>query len=373
MTISKTANGRWRVRVKSGRTDVTSKTFDLRRAAEDWEAQQKRALRLGDWTDPRGGKERLDVALGRWLASRQGTVASSTFDSDRRRLHYLPPSLMKRPIASIRTGDIDLLLGDIMRAGLSPATATRVRALLSSFFRWAVQQRIVATNPVTAVPVPKGTGSEEAAEVFPFDVPTLRAVVKELELRSPRQGQLALVMGLTGVRWGELVALRVRDLIEVPRSTLRVSRSAPDGHEPRNRTKGGRARSIPLADELIPIVESWAGDKDPDDLLFTTDRGTRLHESNWRRAVGWRDSCRGRRVHDLRHSAATIWIRAGLDVKTVQTWLGHASAQTTLAIYAHWMGSDADASALARVNVSLSSGGTSGGRDAKAESLGAGN
>lgn len=365
MTISKTANGRWRARIKSGRTDIASKTFDLRRAAEEWEAQQKRALRLGEWTDPRAGKEHLGVALGRWLDSRKGTVASSTFDSDKRRLHYLPASLMNRPIASLRAADIDSLLGELMRGGLSPATATRVRALLSSFFRWAVQQRIVAINPVAAVPVPKGTGAEDGAEVFPYDVPTLRAVVEELETRSPRQGQLALVMGLTGLRWGELVALRVRDLIEVPRPTLRISRSAPDGHEPRNRTKGGKARSVPLADELIPIVESWAADKEPDDLLFTTDRGTRLHESNWRRAVGWRHSCRGRRVHDLRHSAATIWIRAGLDVKTVQTWLGHASAQTTLAIYAHWMGSDADASALARVNVSLSGGGTSGGRDEK--------
>jgi integrase len=324
--------------------------------AKDWQAQQRRALQLGDWTDPRDGKEALRSALQRWLDAREATVASSTFDSDKRRLRYLPPSLMKRPVAAVRTSDIELLLGDMMRRGLSPATATRVRALLSSFFGWAVQQRLVAVNPVSSVARPRGSGEHDGAEVFPFDVTGLREVVTELQARSPRQGQLALIMGLTGLRWGEMTALRVRDLIAVPRPTLRVSRSAPDGHEPRNRTKGGKARSIPLMDELIPIVASWADSKQPDDLLFTSDSGTRLHESNWRRAVGWRESCRGRRVHDLRHSAATIWIRSGVDPKTVQTWLGHASAQTTHDIYSHWMGSDADASAVARVNIALTGG-----------------
>ncbi|TXK17424.1 tyrosine-type recombinase/integrase [Homoserinibacter sp. GY 40078] len=61
----------------------------------------------------------------------------------------------------------------------------------------------------------------------------------------------------------------------------------------------------------------------------------RLNNSNWRRIVGWSKSCRGRRVHDLRHTAATLWLSNGIDVKTVQTWLGHESAQLTLNLYSH--------------------------------------
>jgi len=72
--------------------------------------------------------------------------------------------------------------------------------------------------------------------------------------------------------------------------------------------------------------------------------------SNWKRTVRWSELGRGRRVHDLRHSAATLWLGAGIDVKTVQTWLGHASMTLTVDTYAHWMGSDADVAAVGRIN-----------------------
>jgi integrase len=156
----------------------------------------------------------------------------------------------------------------------------------------------------------------------------------------------------------------------VPHVALRVLRSASDGHAVRYRTKGGReyGRAVPLTRELIPVVESWAEGKEPDDRLFTTDAGKRLNNSNWRRIVGWPQSCRNRRIHDLRHTAATFWLSSGIDVKTVQTWLGHESAQLTLNLYSHWLGTTADAAALARVNDALSDNAESGGRPGGAAS-----
>jgi integrase len=164
--------------------------------------------------------------------------------------------------------------------------------------------------------------------------------------------------------------MRVRDVMTVPHVALRVLRSASDGHAVRYRTKGGReyGRAVPLTRELIPVVESWAEGKEPDDRLFTTDAGKRLNNSNWRRIVGWPQSCRGRRIHDLRHTAATFWLSSGIDVKTVQTWLGHESAQLTLNLYSHWLGTTADAAALARVNDALSDNAESGGRPGGAAS-----
>jgi integrase len=192
------------------------------------------------------------------------------------------------------------------------------------------------------------------AEVYPFTVEALREVVTRLEERAPGQGSLALVLGLTGLRWGEFVALRVRDVVAVPYPALRVSRSGPDGQEIRTSTKGGVGRTVPIPAEVAPIVTAWAKGKGPDDLLFTTGEGHRLINSNWRRIVDWRSHCQGRRVHDLRHTAATIWLGMGVDVKTVQGWLGHQSAQLTLDLYGHFRGTDADTAALARVNAALS-------------------
>lgn len=366
MAVSKTDSGRWRVRIKDGRRDVASKTFDRKADAEAWESAQRRSLVLGDWIDPRAGREALRGALVRWMDGRAGLVASSTLKADRGRLAYLSPALGNLPVNAVRPSDVQTLLDALSRRGLSPASVTRVRALLSSFYGWARREGMTATNPVASTRVSAGEATKARAEVYPFSVDELREVVAELRERSPQQADIALVLGLTGLRWGELAALRVRDVITVPHPALHVTRSAPDGHEIRNRTKGGRGRSVPLVAEILPIVQRRAEGRGADELIFVTPEGHRLNNSNWRGVVGWAKSCRGRRIHDLRHTAATLWLANGIDVKTVQTWLGHESAQLTLNLYSHWMGSHADAAAVARLNALL--GGTSGGQTEKPES-----
>jgi integrase len=88
-------------------------------------------------------------------------------------------------------------------------------------------------------------------------------------------------------------------------------------------------------------------------LLFTVPQGGWVSLSNWRRSVRWPQTSRGRRPHDLRHTAATAWLAAGVDVKTVQTWLGHASGELTLNLYGHHLGTDADLAGIARFNGAL--------------------
>lgn len=362
MSISKTPNGRWRAHVKSGRRTVATKTFDFKRDAQSWHDAQRRALELGTFVDPALGREALGSAVDRWMAARAGTVAGSTIKADRNRVKYLPPRLVNTPVSKVRTADVRAVLESMVRSGLSPASATRVRAMLSSFYGWAIDEGISSSNPVIAAKVPPGESTNEKDEVYPFSIDELRSLVKTLAARSPVQAQIALVLGLTGLRWGELCALRVRDVSEMPRASFHVSRSAPDGQQVRNRTKGGRGRSVPLPEELAPIIAEWSAGKNADDLLFSSPEGKRLNNSNWRRIVGWSDACSGRRVHDLRHTAATFWLQSGIDVKTVQQWLGHASAQLTLNLYSHWMGSTADAAAIARVNAALSQGSAGGTR-----------
>ncbi|GAA4166048.1 hypothetical protein GCM10022286_30060 [Gryllotalpicola daejeonensis] len=155
------------------------------------------------------------------------------------------------------------------------------------------------------------------------------------------------MLGLTGLRWGELSALRVRDVQLLPYPAFRVSRSGPSGHAIRTQTKGGAARTVPLPPQVVEIVKPLL-DRPAQALLFTSATGERLHGSNWKRDVKWAVHAEGRRVHDLRHTAATLWLSNGIDLKTVQHWLGHASAQMTANVYTHWMGADADAAALAK-------------------------
>lgn len=104
--------------------------------------------------------------------------------------------------------------------------------------------------------------------------------------------------------------------------------------------KNNRARTVPLVLDLLPIVDRWSAGKAPDEWLFGAPRGEALRESNWKRSVAWSAATTavgipGFRVHDLRHTAASVWLAAGADPKVVQRVLGRATAAMTMDLYGH--------------------------------------
>jgi integrase len=87
-------------------------------------------------------------------------------------------------------------------------------------------------------------------------------------------------------------------------------------------------------------MDRWSEGKPPDAWLFAAPEGGPLRESNWKRSVGWTAATAaigrpGLRVHDLRHTAASVWLAAGADPKVVQRVLGHATAAMTMDLYGH--------------------------------------
>ena len=121
-------------------------------------------------------------------------------------------------------------------------------------------------------------------------------------------------------------------------------------------TKSGKSRRVPVADRVLPLVLACAEGKGADDLLFTTRTGHQLHASAVKRTVAWSTVALGRRIHDLRHTGACLWLAKGVDPVTVQAWLGHASIATTN-IYLHHLGSSADRAGLERLNAPGGAGG----------------
>lgn len=359
MTISKTPNGRWRARVKSGREVVASRTFDLKRDAEAWESAQRRMLDLGEFVDPRAGRESLGSALGRWQAQREGAVASKTLSTEGYALKHLPTTMRNRPLSAIRAADLEALYSTLLRTQ-ARSTVSRFRNILSAFWTWAVAERIVSRNAAIESKVPKGRGEDSTREIYPFTLDELRAVHADLARHTTQtNADIALILGLTGLRWGELSALRVRDVQQLPYPAFRVSRSKPDGQPVRTVTKGGSSRTVPLPVEVARIVVPLTQDRTPDSPLFPSATGSNRSGRNWTRDAHWAKYGRGRRVHDLRHTAATLWLSSGVDLKTAQAWLGHSTAKLTADTYAHFLGSDADTAALARMNDVL---GETGGR-----------
>ena len=359
MTVRKTPSGRWRGVVKSGRQQVSSKTFDTRREAFAWVARERAALAGG--VDPRAGRRTVRVLVTEWLQERKHVVSHKTYVTDSAMVRLIPPALGALQIGVVTDREVTRALIALNRSGFAESSVRRFRASLSSFFAWAVRERLIASNPVVTTRVPKGAGVR--TEIRPFAEDELESFHMAASARDQRLADVLLVAAWTGLRWSELREVRVRDFVRVPMPVLLVSRAAPEGVEAKL-TKSGKNRRVPVADRVLPLVLSCAEGKGPDDLLLTTKNGHRLHATAVKRSVAWSTVAPGRRIHDLRHTAACLWLARGVDPVTVKTWLGHASIATTN-IYLHHLGSSSDRAGLQRLNDSGGAGGARQSRNAE--------
>lgn len=344
MSVQKQPNGRFRARLKSGRVNVASKTFDTKREADQWLVRERAALVRG--IDPRAGHQRVRALLAPWLESRRRSVAAKTYRVDADLERVLPTSLLSLQVAAVTDREVARCFEYWIGQGLSEQTAVRYRACLSSFLSWCVRERYVLTNPVTGVRVPRQ--STVPTEMSPFTESALEEAYLGWKEHNPRLADILLALGWTGLRWSEARSARVEDLMRVPTPGLMIRRAAPEGVGEKS-TKGRRSRRVPLADRVLPLVLAMAEGKKPTDLLFTTDGGAQLHRTATVRAVSWGTTGHGRRIHDLRHTAACLWLTRGVDPGTVQAWMGHESIATTN-LYLHFLGTAAHRAGLDLLN-----------------------
>jgi integrase len=136
--------------------------------------------------------------------------------------------------------------------------------------------------------------------------------------------------------------------VDLTRRRLHIAESASEvgGRLVWTTTKNHQSRSVPVPPGLIPELARACEGKKPGDLVFTAPGGGPLRLGNWRTRV-FDPACAaagivGLTPHDLRHTAASLAIAAGANVKAVQRMLGHSSAAMTLDIYAGLFGDDLD-------------------------------
>lgn len=335
----KTSKGtRYRVWIYSHGRVVATDTFDRKRDAENWEREKYRELRQDDWIDPRRGKIPLRDVADAWMRSRAG-LKKTTRDTDEGNWRrHVEPEFGDRPIVSITEADVLDWMGE-MASGreLAPTTITQALACLRGILKYAVADRRIRRNVAEGLK-PSKRGRKRPARFLTDDD------LHQLADAAGEAGRdVVLALGLTGLRWSELVALQAGDLTEVPGIGVRIERATTTGQDGKlvtDEVKNYQARTVPLVEELHVIAERLAEGKPRGELLFTSPTGRPLREGNWRRAIGWnklikRLDLAPLRIHDLRHTAASMWIAKGADVKVVQRILGHKSATMTLDLYGH--------------------------------------
>jgi integrase len=243
---------------------------------------------------------------------------------------------------------LDALYGAMKVAGQSPKTIRNHHAIVSSALHQAVRWGWVRENVAEMAKPPRVTQRRVTAP----SVDVVRSVIVAAEERDPRLAPLLMLAALTGMRRGELCALRWSD-VHLETGQLDVSRSVvvvPGGLAEKS-TKTDRGRIVALDEVGVALltqhranVDDWACQADgivPDDAFVFSpelDGSTPFRPDNITSFfIGVRDDLglEGVRLHDLRHFTATQLIGAGVDVRTVAGRLGHSDASLTLRVYSH--------------------------------------
>lgn len=324
-----------RLRDPSGRT--YSRTFESKKAAQDFQASERADRARGSWVDPTLGRTRFSKAAERWIEAGIHKRPSS-LDRDRSILNrHLLPALGNWPLESITPWDVQrLVMG--WAATSSPASVSRQYATLRAIFNYAVTTDMLRRSPCRGINLPA---------VEPRESPLVTAQDLEyLALHLPGYEPLPYLGGVLGLRWAEAAGLTVRS-IDFTKNTVTVEQQWTRGRggvmvSQRPKSRAGR-RTIASPDWLVDMLGRYLADRgisldDREASVFLGPDGQRLDYSNWRSRL-WIPATEaaglcGLRFHDLRHTAGTALVAAGVDVKTVQIRLGHASPVTTLRIYA---------------------------------------
>jgi integrase len=208
--------------------------------------------------------------------------------------------------------------------------------VLSLVLDSGVADRRLATNPARGVKLPRVVHAERVFLTH-REVHDLAALCAQVD---PAYGIVVKFLAYTGVRFGELAALRVRSLdFQRRRASIIESVTVVRGVHRWGTPKGHERRDVPigfLADELAAHIVGKA----PDDLVFPGNRAGRplrskvLQDSALTRAAA-QIGKPGLTPHGLRHTAASLAIASGADIKVVQQMLGHKSATMTLDLYGY--------------------------------------
>ena len=351
--IRKRGKDTWQVCVNLGRDPLTHKRRQRYESVKGTEREAEAVLvRLLHQRDTGFEIEpgRLTVAgfLERWLkdyAQPRTAPKTALRYSELMRLHVIPV-IGEIPLAKLKPMHIQAVQGEILAKGLSGRTALHVHRVLKEALGHAVRWQLVYRNAADAVEPPRPDRYEIRIPP-PEDIRRILAAADETP-----HGTLIYVAATTGLRLGELLGLRWRD-VDLSNGTLSVTQNAQwvDGRMIFRTPKTAKSRrSVALSASTVQRLREHRQQQLEQrmalgpayidhGLVFTNAVGEPLTphggiRSTWAkvtRSLGFP----GLRIHDLRHAHASLMLAQGTHPKVVSERLGHATVGITLDIYSH--------------------------------------
>lgn len=252
---------------------------------------------------------------------------------------HVEPMWGRRRISDILATEVQDWVAQL---DLSASSVAHAHTVLAGILDDAVKDRRLATNPARGINLPRKVDK-------PKNFLT-GAQVQALADES-KHPEIVLLLATTGLRWGEMAALRIRD-VDLGQGRIRVERSASKVNAETiiGTTKTHAARSVAVPASVLKLLAPVMVAKSPDELLWSRDNGQPLRPpttTHWFGAAVKRCQAIDTNfprvtVHELRHTAASLMIAKGASIKTVQSQLGHKSGTMTLDQYGHLFPSDLD-------------------------------
>ncbi|MGW0577934.1 tyrosine-type recombinase/integrase [Streptomyces sp. NPDC002920] len=319
-------------------------------------AQIEADITRGQWSDPFAGAVNFADYATAWLRDRKLVDRTRERSESVMRLHVLP-TFGAGTIADVTTARVRSWRGKLLGADVGEPTVVKAYQLLRAPMNTAVDDELIRRNPCRI----KGADRYDVPERPVLTVAEVFAVADAI---APRYRLLVLLAAFTTLRFGELAALRRRD-IDLEGLTVSVRRSQAELQDGRLFDKapksaaGVRAISFPaeLLDDVTHHLEQFAA-PGRDGHVFVGPRGGQLRRSNFR--DDWMAAREAAGVsselhfHDLRHTGNTLASTAGASTRELMTRMGHSSSRAAL-IYQH-MTSDRDRAIADRLGAMIRQG-----------------
>ena len=341
---------------------VLKRGYKTRRDAASALRTEIRRMETGEWVNP--SKQPLGAYLAEWLDGQR--LAPGTMASYRKnvRLHVVP-RLGAVPMDRLTGTTVEAWMRTLEasgradgQGGLSPRTVRYVYTILRSALADAVKHGRLAVNP-TDRSTPPSPSQARPPEMHAWTAPELARFLRWAEVHDSDIAMAWRLLAYTGMRRGEALALLWRDVdldaarVAVRRSVGVVKDKGKGEQLVEGTTKTGQSRVVDLDAGTVAALRAYRAVRgsvaldlvwDTALVLGTLDGGHRHperfsrlfveHQLQARRAVG-EELLPVIRLHDLRHTHATLLLAAGEPVKVVSERLGHASATITLTVYQH--------------------------------------
>jgi len=319
-----------------------------KKEAEEKLAQRTLDIRKGAY-NPNLSKVLLVEYCKTWLETyaQVNNLKGSTVKSYKESLNnYILPLMGHLPLRSIRRKTIKQLIADLARKPLSRNSIRIVLATLRVVLNTAVDDEILAGNPAQRIGKFTKSRTERQQDISPLTSDELTLFLGTINKHFPLFYPFFLTLARTGLRLGESLALQWGD-IDFENRLIEVKRGLVSGRI--ETPKNGKTRKVDMSQQLTATLKDLQitrkketlrkGWRDTPEWVFCDSNGNPLDHNNLRKRVFHKALAKGGlrkfRIHDLRHTFASLLIQNGESLAYVRDQLGHHSIQVTVDIYGH--------------------------------------